>query len=374
MHIPVVFGQTLHSGVRVVTGSMPVSLLVDVFTVPYRDALKKTGYQRKPQDIRINRFVSELLKGQTDVPTSILLNIRDRENSSLKKNEGGGYFLNFSPDQLKETTLYVVDGQHRILAFERLYRKDPDKWGGHKLQFVLMLGAREHEEVNQFYIVNTTAKSVRTDLAFDLLRQRADADGQVMSDAIEKGIEWKISAQEIVDDLHASSPVWKGKIQLANQSKGQTIIPAASFVTSLKSLLTNSPVFKKVSAEKRIKIINTYWCGIREALREPFDGDPNHYALQKGIGVTAMHEILPSVIEIVRSKGDSVFDVSVYRDVLEPVLHELSGDNIEGENVSGANFWLTAPRGGAAGSYSSSAGKRVLFAKLRALLPEIEVE
>jgi len=374
MQIPVVFGQTLHSGIRVVTGAMPVSILAELFVVPYRDALKKTGYQRKPQDVRVKRFVSELLKGQTDVPTSVLLNVRDGVETLLKGDEKTGYFLDLSASQKEGIKLFVVDGQHRILAFERLYRESPERWGDHKLQFVLMLGAREREEVNQFYIVNTTAKSVKTDLAFDLLKQRADADGKVMNDAIEKGMDWKIAAQGIVDELYATSPVWKGRIQLANQERGRAIIPAASFVTSLKSLLTNSPVFKKVSAEKRVKMIDAYWCGIRDALREPFDGDASHYALQKGIGVTAMHEILPTVIEIVRSNGDSVFDVSAYSSVIAPVLQELSGDNVDGDNVSGADFWLTAPKGGAAGSFSSSAGKRVLFAKLRGLLPEIDVE
>lgn len=374
MQIPVVFGQTLHSGIRVVTGAMPVSILAELFVVPYRDALKKTGYQRKPQDVRVKRFVSELLKGQTDVPTSVLLNVRDGAETLLKGDEKTGYFLDLSASQKEGIKLFVVDGQHRILAFERLYRESPERWGDHKLQFVLMLGAREREEVNQFYIVNTTAKSVKTDLAFDLLKQRADADGKVMNDAIEKGMDWKIAAQGIVDELYATSPVWKGRIQLANQERGRAIIPAASFVTSLKSLLTNSPVFKKVSAEKRVKMIDAYWCGIRDALREPFDGDASHYALQKGIGVTAMHEILPTVIEIVRSNGDSVFDVSAYSSVVAPVLQELSGDNVDGDNVSGSDFWLTAPKGGAAGSFSSSAGKRVLFAKLRGLLPEIDVE
>lgn len=374
MQIPVVFGQTLHSGIRVVTGAMPVSILAELFVVPYRDALKKTGYQRKPQDVRVKRFVSELLKGQTDVPTSVLLNVRDGVETLLNGDEKTGYFLDLSAYQKEGIKLFVVDGQHRILAFERLYRESPERWGDHKLQFVLMLGAREREEVNQFYIVNTTAKSVKTDLAFDLLKQRADADGKVMNDAIEKGMDWKIAAQGIVDELYAVSPVWKGRIQLANQERGRAIIPAASFVTSLKSLLTNSPVFKKVSAEKRVKMIDAYWCGIRDALREPFDGDASHYALQKGIGVTAMHEILPTVIEIVRSNGDSVFDVSAYSSVIAPVLQELSGDNVDGDNVSGADFWLTAPKGGAAGSFSSSAGKRVLFAKLRGLLPEIDVE
>jgi len=37
------------------------------------------------------------------------------------------------------------------------------------------------------------------------------------------------------------------------------------------------------------------------------------------------------------------------------------------------DFWLSGSEG-AAGSYSSSAGRRVLTAKIRGLLPEIEVE
>lgn len=374
MRIPVVLGQKLHSGIRTVSGSIPVEILVWMFVVPYRDALKKTGYQRKPQDTRVNRFAVELQKGQTDVPTSILLNVRDGAEELLVEEGGRHYYLDIADEADDRHKFFVVDGQHRILAFAKLYNDNPEKWGKHCLQFVLMLGASQHEEVNQFYIVNTTAKSVKTDLAFDLLKQRADADGKVMNDAIEKGIDWKVAGQEIVDDLFKDSPVWRGKIQLANQSKGETIIPSASFVLSLKTLLTNSPVFKKVSPAKRIGIIDAYWGGIREALREPFDGEAKHFALQKGIGVTVMHEILPTVLEIVRSSGSSVFDISAYRSVMEPVLNDLSGDNIDGENVSGAQFWLTAPKGGAAGSFSSSAGKRVLFAKLRNLLPEIDIE
>lgn len=373
MRIPVVEGQTLHSGIRIVTGSMPVGVLAQIYVVPYRDALKKKGYQRKPQDMRINRFASELLKGQTDVPTSVLLNIREGV-SALLQNDETGMYLDFSNVPLNQIQLYVVDGQHRILAFDKLYRENQERWEGHRLQFVLMLGASEDQEVSQFYVVNTTAKSVKTDLALDLLKQQADADGRVRSDAIEKGIDWKIDAQEIVDELYRSSPIWKNRIQLANQAKGQSIITAASFVASLKPLLTNSTVFKNVSAEKQVRIIDAFWKGVREALREPFDGDANHYALQKGIGVTALHEILPTVIEITRSQGDSVFESDAYRDVMQPVLHHLSGDNVDGGNVTGADFWLTAPRGGAAGSFSSSAGKRVLFAKLRALLPEIDIE
>ena len=109
-------------------------------------------------------------------------------------------------------------------------------------------------------------------------------------------------------------------------------------------------------------------------MREPFDGNPNDYALQKGIGVAAMHDLLVAVIEHVRSTGGSVFDATAYQQIATTVLSELEGENTNGEPVSGAEFWLSASFGGAAGSYSSSAGKRVLFAKLRSVLPEQEIE
>ncbi|HEX8625822.1 MAG TPA: DGQHR domain-containing protein [Allosphingosinicella sp.] len=371
MLIPVVEGQRLKRGFRVVTGSMDIATLVKHGEVPYRDALKKTGYQRRPQITRVNSFAAEMRKGQTDVPTSILLNVRDLAEDFLTEDGNDNLFINLKARSLK---LYIVDGQHRFLAFKKLFDDESEKWRHHRLQFVMMLGADIKEEINQFYVVNTTAKSVRTDLALDLLKQRAETDGQIMLSLDQKGQRWKIEGQAIVDDLYRNSRIWGGRIQLANADRLGTIIPSASFITSLKNLLSLSPFFMKLNHDQKVQIIEAYWTGIKRALREPFDGRPDDYALQKGIGVTAMHEILPTVIEIIRSEGGSVLEPDAYRDIMGPVLESLSGDNTSGENVSGAEFWLTAPKGGAAGSFSSSAGKRVLFAKLRALLPELAVE
>lgn len=374
MLVPVVEGQPLYSGVKTLTGSLPVRVLLERYKIPYRDALRKTGYQRKPQETRVNRFAAELKKKRVDVPTSILINIRGQKARECLRKDGGQLYLDLNNNNRDEFPIYIVDGQHRVLAFERLCEDDLERWGKYQLQFVLMLGAQEDEEVNQFYVVNTTAKSVRTDLALDLLKQRAEADGRVMEEVIERGQDWKVEGQAIVEELFRSSPVWRGKIRLANADKGDTIIPAASFVSSLKPLLISSPFCATLSRVQRVKLLDAYWQGIREALREPFDGNPNEYALQKGIGVTAMHDLLVNVVEHVRSAGESVFDERAYFRVMEPILAGLDGDNTAGENVSGADFWLTAPLGGAAGSYSSSAGKRVLLAKLRSALPALEVE
>src|SRR2546423_869127 len=72
MLIPVVQGQSLRSGVKTVTGSIPAGTLKERFQIPYRDALRKTGYQRKPQESRINRLMNQLRKNRVDVPTSVL--------------------------------------------------------------------------------------------------------------------------------------------------------------------------------------------------------------------------------------------------------------------------------------------------------------
>lgn len=368
--IPVVEGHPLHSGVKIVSGSIPIHVLLRHYCIPYRDSLRKIGYQRRPQHARISRFASDLKRSRVDVPTSILLNLRKEHADGCTRREGERLFLVIDEPR----KLYVVDGQHRVLAFERLCEEDLEKWRDTKLQFVLMLGASEQEEVRQFYTVNTTAKSVRTDLALDLLKQRADQDGRVLEEVIERGQKWRVEGQAIVDELNQQSSIWHGRIRLANADKADSVIPAASFVVSLRPLLVGSPIFGTLSLKQQVRLLDAYWQGIRLAMREPFDGNPNAYALQKGIGVAAMHDLLVAVIEHVRSTGGSVFDATAYQQITTTVLSELEGENTNGEPVSGAEFWLSASLGGAAGSYSSSAGKRVLFAKLRSVLPEQEIE
>jgi len=66
------------------------------------------------------------------------------------------------------------------------------------IPYVCLLGAPEEEEMEQFYIVNSTAKSVKTDLALVLLRRRADKDPAVYQALQERGREWQVDGQAIV--------------------------------------------------------------------------------------------------------------------------------------------------------------------------------
>lgn len=371
MRLDVVEGQTLSSGTRIIVGSIPLSALVDLAYSPWRDARTKEGYQRKPTMGRIARLMNEIRQKKVDVPTAILLNSGHPTWAKALKEDGSCDHLIFDTE-IYEGRFSVVDGQHRVVALRLLFEEDEEEYANFKLQFVMMLGASDQEELEQFYIVNSTAKSVKTDLALDLLKQRAERDGQVMRGLVEAGQDWKVRAQGLTERMADYSEIWRRRIRLANEAKGVTIIPSASFVTSLKSFLVNSYV-QRLSEDDQYKLLETYWSGVRAAMPQPF-ATPNDYTLLKGIGVWALHEVLPVIIEILRSRGESLFESQNYADLLEPMFDDLDGENQDAELVKGHEFWKTAPKGGAAGSFSSSAGKRVLLSKMKQGLPRPDIE
>lgn len=379
LRIPVVEGQPLKSEYPVWVGSMPLKYLLKLYTVPYRNSEEARGYQRKPQNARISKFAEKLVSNTVDVPTSILLNVRDIDQGEIIKGEGPVRWLEIDENN-PNVKLHTVDGQHRILSAKKAVQ-DAEKAGNRerrdellekKLQFVLMVGAPEGEELSQFYVVNTEAKSVRTDLAYELLAERASKDKAVLEDLLKTGETWKNEGQRVARRLNEDSGVWRDLIRMANAEKADTVMPVASFITSLKPLISTSPFFRKLSEDNRVQVLEAFWRGVQQAMPEPFY-EPEQYVLQKGVGVSVLHTVLIDVIELLRSNGDSVVDAGAYGDLLQPVFEQLEGDAQDGTPVRGADFWKGQKHGGAAGTYSSSAGKRVLIAKIRALLPEADL-
>lgn len=360
----------------IVTGFISAGALApDNYIIPSFDPRTKKGYQRPPQQGRINELANDLIKGRVDLPTCVLLNVRGKD----ARNALSDGHLHFSRLEKVSATgkktsyiFHVVDGQHRIKALERLIQEeDADMWSKYEIPFVCMLGADEREEMEQFYIVNTKAKPVRTDLAYELLSQRSKTDDDLVDALAEKGQDWIVRAQDIVQKLSDTSPPWRGRIRFAAMEKGGTVLPAASMVTSLKPLLSSS-YFGMLAIDQQVQILDAFWRGLRSFMQEPFD-QPASYALQKGVGVIVLHTSLVSILELVRSQGLSVLEPDSFSTVLMEPLRRLQGDDSYGIPVSGVDFWKVAPHG-AAGSYSSSAGRRVLIAKIVASLPRVQVQ
>jgi DGQHR domain-containing protein len=370
LSISVVEGPKLRSGTPTIVGFMPAGLLIpDGYTIPYYNSLTKRGYQRPAQDSRINQLASDLRKDRTDLPTAVLLNLRNRNaHDAIDRHR---LDMERLADTRASSKFFVVDGQHRVLALEKLMDEDAARWAHFSIPFVCLLGAEEEEEMRQFYIVNSTAKSVKTDLALTLLRRLATGDEDIYTALQERGRQWQVDGQSLVERLVAESTIWKERIRLPSMAKGETTISSASFVASLKPLLA-SPYFGALKPDLQLKVLDAYWRGIRDILRPAFD-EPTSFAIQKGVGVIVLHAVLPHVLELVRNKGLTTTDPVSYKSILEDALTKLQGENGDGEPVDGIDFWAAAPKG-AAGSYSSSAGRRVFAAKLRQLLPNVEAE
>src|SRR5262249_47738208 len=149
-----------------------------------------------------------------------------------------------------------------------------------------------------------------------------------------------------------------------------TVMPSASMVTSLKPLLS-APYFKMLTREQQVKILDSYWRALRNILLGAFD-EPESFVLQKGVGVMAMHLVLVHVLEIVKAEGLSVLEPESYERIMADALGRLQGETAMGEVVTGLDFWRGAPHGAAA-AYSSSAGRRVLVARILQLLPKVNI-
>jgi len=359
LKIEVLQSRSLNKGPAVVIGVISIAELANRLEVPQRDFKAQKGYQREVSNSRVNQLVGDVRKNAVDLPTSVLLNLRVSDSNSVLKSENGKLFL------VTDEIFYVVDGQHRLEGLIRLYGEDPAKWGTYTLSFVCLVGASELDEMWQFYVVNSRSKSVRTDLAYDLLNQQAKNNGNVMFDLIEKGQDWKVKGQQIAEKLSDYSPVWNGRVRFAGGDRGGAIVTSAGLVTSFKPLL-KYPYFSKAAIEDQVKILDAYWQGIKLVFPEAFDM-PMEYGIQKQTGAVVLHNVLINVIEILRSREISVLDPKNYADIMS-CLNNLEGDIRDGGSAKGLDFWL-AGSAGAAGTFTSGAGQRVLISKILDLLP-----
>ena len=363
LEVPVIMRRRAR-GVPQVNGVMTAAQVVGRYTIPRRDHRTKTGYQREISTSRVNKLASDLAVGRVDLPTALLLNLREYDDAqNLVEREGRQYL------RIDGESLFVVDGQHRIAALDRLIEKDPDRWADFEISFACLLGANEREEMEEFYVVNSTAKSVRTDLALDLLKQRAETDPEVYTALIERGEHWKVEAQAVAEAL-TSSALWQGRIRFPGDPKAGTTIGSNGMVSSLKPLLA-TPYFGSVTRANRVEILSSFWQGLAEVVPEVF-ADPTDYAMQKSTGVQVMHSILIAVLEVLRSQGRSVVDPANYADLLRDPLLEIEGDTANGAIARGSDFWRAGAEG-AAGSFSSNAGRRVLTSRLKQALPAPQV-
>src|SRR5271168_1151635 len=93
---PVVIRRTKSNSPQAV-GVITAGQLVKRYTVPQRDARNKRGYQRPVSMARVNKLANDLRTGRVDLPTAVLLNVRDSAEGIVEEINEAGWTM-FQPN------------------------------------------------------------------------------------------------------------------------------------------------------------------------------------------------------------------------------------------------------------------------------------
>ena len=357
MKLNVLEGQTTDVGTQLVTTVIKVKDLVNNYAVDVFDHEKgragKGGYQRKANQSRIKKLSKLLAESKVTIPTAILGNIRQPLEKVIKFDSSGRSIINLS------SPIMIIDGQHRVASFAEVYNNpefygvDPKKFGEIKLFVSLLWNASLQEEINQFYVVNSNAKSIPVGNRQELEAYIGTGD-DLISDLVD--LTWELDKTE----------EWKGKIKFPNSSSG--LIPNSGIVSSLKTVFNDSNL-KKLPFKEKLDLISAVWVGVKEVLPGCFK-NPEKYTLQKGIGVNTIHGLIPDIFaDILTSNGmtfdkksiQDPFDSNVWKKYFKPLAKYEDNDQTgEANTVVGEEFWRVGKTGGA-GQYSSGQGRSVLL-------------
>ena len=361
----------LQNGRVLYVAAIPASRLVELAKVDVWDPdHPDQGYQRAPSNARKRAIGRYILGKDAILPVGGLLNARPKANGGGEDTYGS--VLQFNPiNDMGDITigelsipedvqpLYIVDMQHRLGGFEwALEQEGGQVVADFPLVVTIADGLSKLEEVDQFDLINTEQKKVRTDLARRLKSiQAGDTDRRLRLD--ERGKLWEAKGPVIADILNKSGGAWQSRILAPNQSKRDMptmIVRETSLVSSLKPIL-QTPYFVVQPERQAAELIGRYWEAIKRVFPEAF-GFPDNYVIQKTPGVYSLHELAPEVFELAREKGD----------VSEEQIYEVvkSFSEIDG----GSDYWLKDNDEGAA-QYGSMKGFRILAAQLRQFLPQL---
>lgn len=151
----------MQDGKQLVFTSKTIDWLVNNTYVSVFNPITFVGYQRQIDESHCQKIVN-YLKTESFLPTAIICACDD----------------SFSED----INLRIVDGQHRVKAFEMLKLSEPHRYDeirNQQIPVIVMVGVQLNTEIQTFITINKTSKKVDTSLAY-VLRNQLSAPGENM--------------------------------------------------------------------------------------------------------------------------------------------------------------------------------------------------
>ena len=200
--------------------------------------------------------------------------------------------------------------EQRNARIDAAKRKIPEPLE-YNLPLVFCLGFNRDEEMKLFKVVNSTAKSVSTDLVASLIFGRVmderakDEPGKITVTELRKAA--GVAVARYLGD-HAP-----GRVTLEVNEPKDTVnkpLMANTIASTLAPVFKDGWVQRKFMENSRdveftelSKVVQRYWEALQTLMPEAFE-DIAHYAVQRPIGVYAFHEMLLPVLDTCRMKGD----------------------------------------------------------------------
>lgn len=284
---------------------LSVKELSEQTKVPYFVQETNEGYQRQPNEKRVKDAADYIRNGGT-FPTSILINSRAPINyTPLPEAKIMGVDVGWIvvPD---DVTFYIVDGQHRTLALDRL--SDLEAFKDFQVPVVIANWSAEIEELKKFVDVNNNNKSIDTALTNELLAKRAEEIGDLKA-LMGMGHQQSMRSLKVVKvmDILDSDPhsFWFEKLKIVSPTADQKkddpgIISRTSMATSLKPFIKMNDI--ETDPAKLAGVLINYWQAVGEVCPEARDNPKEYPYLSKTTGLYIMNMLLPDVM--MKAKGN----------------------------------------------------------------------
>jgi len=326
---------------EIYTTSVKIKYLLDTtyFKVNWWEREKmgtnKQGYQRKPTENRKRKISRYIEKCQYPVfPTNLLVNSQKKlEFSPESKTNWGTLVLDKYP-------LWIVDGQTRIEGFRYAVEElKLEKVLEYEMPVTILSDFSLIDELEQFFILNSTQKKVSTDLA-QRLKLQLYLENPEEYKSLGIGEDWELKALKVVDLLNTKgeSP-WCEKIRLPNTQKSPiNIISQNSFVKSLKPLYRDGIVGSlELKADDTYKALRDYWLALKDIFIDAFES-PKDYVIQKTPGIFSLHDLANRVFQNLSFQGEELTKDNMLK-ILNKVFNEDSYDTSyywQKDNLTGA--------------------------------------
>lgn len=316
------------------------------------------GYQRGLVSKRIGEVAWYLIDGEGIMPTTVLLSVR----THIEPDSGVLEIPDGEP-------LWVIDGQHRVAGLRGAIDRGQQSLNDYLIPVTILANPDRFDEMRLFYIVNSRAKSVPTDIADRLLQRALQERGELWIREKEAPQEKKAEkayhqarATGIVDYLRDKCPVWRDMVELPGETKpNRYAVRQHTLVTSLLEGVFKDSSLTRWEDTALGELLDRYWQALSEVFPEAFQ-EPGEYSIRRMPGIYALHMIFPDVFERCRETMGPVAD-KYSKERMTAILKEMG---LESE------FWHTDPERGDPRTLGTGMKSiRLLAAYLRGSLPPL---